>query len=466
MSKQEKILPYILPVIFFLLPWQTLYIFSQYTIAGEVFQYGVVSLYAVELLVVFAYLLYGRLQITKSLQKIVSLTFLLMGFVLASALWAINFDLALGQFAHILVALMLFLLLLDKRTNLQHVAMGLIAGLIIPIGLSVWQVVVGASGASTLFGLAFRDAQTLGDAVLTLENGTRILRAYGSFSHPNIFGGYLVIGLLSLLFVRLGLSPFSKGEWEGVAGRVQKILWLTTFVFLFIGLILTYSQSAWIAIIIAFVCGIGTLFFWRQKIANPLWQSRIRPCRVSIKEVWGSCLLARFKVIALIFSVLIILGSIFGILTLNSIGVSQTSITERAAQYQEWPQVVSDFWIFGSGLGNYTYAVEAFDPSKEWWQYQPVHNAPMLIVGEIGVVGLILVIGWLALIDKLNVNRILADSLSANEEQNAVCRFGSIIALMMGCALLVIAGLDHYLWSQWSGLALVAYVVAMTARVE
>ncbi|KKS10117.1 MAG: hypothetical protein UU63_C0039G0002 [Candidatus Uhrbacteria bacterium GW2011_GWF2_41_430] len=146
--------------------------------------------------------------------------------------------------------------------------------------------------------------------------------------------------------------------------------------------------------------------------------------------------------------------------------LSQTSITERAAQYQEWPQVVSDFWIFGSGLGNYTYAVEAFDPSKEWWQYQPVHNAPMLIVGEIGVVGLILVIGWLALIDKLNVNRILADSLSANEEQNAVCRFGSIIALMMGCALLVIAGLDHYLWSQWSGLALVAYVVAMTARVE
>lgn len=497
-NTKNKIVPFILPVIFFLLPWQTRYIFTEHTIVGEVFQYGIVSLFAVELLVVLAYLLYGRLQIAKQFQKIVSSTFLLMGISLASALWAINFDLALGQFVHILVALMLFLLLLDGRTNLQYVAIGLITGLMIPIGLGVWQVVVGTSGASTLFGLAFRDAQTLGDAVITLENGTRILRSYGSFSHPNIFGGYLVVGLLSLLLVRLGLYPPAKPdpappgflkEQEGVAGRVQKIFWPTTFAFLLIGLIITYSQSAWIAIIVALVCGSLLIFFYSHLDVQSNFASRKLTSSLSKLRSTSRWTLRNFceegdrssrsmSLIAGIFSTFVILGSIFGVLTLNSIGAGQSSITERATQYQEWPQVVSDFWMFGSGLGNYTYAIEAFDNAREWWQYQPVHNTPMLIIGELGIVGLILIGCWVVLIDKLNFKRIFANPLQLPLDEKGgeakpnsassikVYRFGSIITLMMGCSLLVIAGLDHYLWSQWSGLALVAYVMAMTARLE
>jgi len=430
---RNKILPFILPVVFFLLPWQTRWIFAQNTIGGESFEYGVISLYVVEALVVLAFIIYGRLKICQKYQKAVGFSFLILGITFISMLWAINGDVAFGQFVHILIAMMLFLLLLDSRTNLRWVSIGLIAGLMIPIGLGIWQVVIGSSIASTWLGLASRDAQILGDAVLTLENDTRILRAYGSFSHPNIFGGYLVAGLLSLLILPIFSSPHHHPSraTEGSRG-ISRILWYTAAALLLIGLILTYSQSAWIAIIIGLICGIGILFYYRHP-------ERSRG-------------ISRLKVAAGVFSILIILGSIFGVLILNSVGVDQSSISERAEQYQEWPDVASNSIVLGSGLGNYTYSIEQLDQTREWWQYQPVHNTPMLIIGEIGILGLILVIGWLASIDKLNFNRLP--------------KRAPLIALMMGCALLVIAGLDHYLWTQWSGLALVVYVMALTARIE
>ena len=431
MNIRLRLIPYLLPAIFFLLPWQTRWIFAEHTIAGEVFAYGVVSLYAVEVLVVLAFIFYGRLNICRVFKKSVGLALLILGMTSISIFWAINTGVAFGQFVHVLVAMMLFLLLLDSRTKLKYVAIGLVAGIIIPIMLGVWQVLVGGSGEATLLGLAMRDALALGDSVLILENGTRILRAYGSFSHPNIFGGFLVIGLLSLL-----IFPVSSLRKQGSIDR-RSVLWWTTFIILLIGLILTYSQSAWIALIVGLVCGIGVFLVHR----NHERQNRIE-----------GFIRKRFKILAGVFTIFILLGSVFGVLALDRIGLNQGSISERADQYQEWPQVVSSSIVFGAGLGNYTYAVENFDKAREWWQYQPVHNVPMLIVGEIGILGLILVGLWLMSMDKLNFARLP--------------KRAPTVALMMGCALLVIAGLDHYLWTQWSGLALVVYVMALTARVE
>ncbi|MBT3230541.1 hypothetical protein HN358_02045 [Candidatus Uhrbacteria bacterium] len=428
---RTKLIPYITPAIFFLLPWQVRYIFDQQLIVGEQFEFGVISLYIVELLVVLAFIVYGRLRICRAHKKTVGFSFLILCLALISTLWAVNGAVAFGQFVHILVAMMLFLLLLDSRTNLRWVAIGFVAGLVIPIGLGLWQVIVGGSIASTWLGLAARDAQTLGDAVFALDDGTRILRAYGSFGHPNTFGGYLVIGILSLL-----IFPVSSLHRQGSIDR-RSVIWWTAIIILLIGLIITYSQSAWIALIVGLASGVSVLIYLRH------------PERA--KRVEGS-IQTRFKLIAGAFTVLILLGSVFGVLALDRIGQGQSSITERADQYQEWPSIASDSMLLGAGFGNYTYAIEQFDQAREWWQYQPVHNAPMLIVGELGIFGLVLIGLWAASIDKLNFARLPARAPT--------------VALMMGCALLVIAGLDHYLWTQWAGLALVVYVMALTARVE
>ncbi len=422
-----------------MLPWQTRYIFDQHLIAGETFEFGVISLYAVEVLVVLALILYGRLKICRIYQKAVGFSFLILCLALISMFWAINGEVAFGQFVHVLVAMMLFLLLLDSRTNLRWVSIGLIAGLLIPIGLGLWQVIVGSSIASTWLGLAVRDAQTLGDSVLILEDGTRILRAYGTFGHPNIFGGYLAVGLLSLLFL-----PLPKGEVEGVASSSRSISWWISIIVLLIGLILTYSQSAWIALIVGLVCGVLVLLFCHPERKRRIHSSRFFGLWPQNDKT--------LSWLAGLFSILVIVGSIVGVLTLNSIGANQSSITERADQYQEWPRVVSNSIVLGVGLGNYTYAVEQFDQTREWWQYQPVHNTPMLILGELGLLGFVLIGLWITSMDKLNFKRLPAKA--------------PVVALMMGCSLLVIAGLDHYLWTQWAGLALVVYVMALTARIE
>ncbi len=433
-SIKNKILPFALPFIFFCLPWQTRYIFANFKISGHEFEYGVISLYAVEVLVALAFILYWRLKIRVEYQKIVGFGFLFLIITLGSAFFAINQSVGLGQFIHVFFAITLLLLLLDERTCLKRVAFGFVAGLFIPIGFGIWQVFAGWSDASTILGLAIRDAQTLGDAVLTLSDGTRILRAYGSFGHPNIFGGYLVVGLLSALMFRQHKKIAHSERSDESRVHIINLFWnYAMYLVLIIALIFTFSQSAWLALFVAFVCGYMILYFY---------------CHFERRERF-----VRFLPwMAGAFSVIILLGSILGILALSSYENNQVSIIERAEQYREWPSVVSNAWVFGSGLGNYTFAIEQYDSLREWWQYQPVHNVLMLIIGEVGIVGLVILISWFYEIDKLNFSRLPSKR--------------AVVALAMGCALLVIAGLDHYLWTQWSGLALCAYAMAMTVRMK
>ncbi|MBU4452688.1 hypothetical protein KKH24_00310 [Patescibacteria group bacterium] len=439
---KERLLPFVLPLVFFLLPWQIRWIFSQQLIAGNAFEYGVISLYAVEVLVFIALLLYGRLKISADYQKVIGFALLFLLYVFVSSLFAINHAVAFGQLIHIVFAILLFLLLLDKRTNLRHTALGFVLGLVIPCCLGMWQVVTGGSGASTILGLAHRDAQTLGDAVLTLSDGVRILRAYGSFSHPNIFGGYLAVGLLSFL-----LFPTSLSREHGPISWSYFLRPLFILI-LIISLIITYSQSAWLAVVVAFICGLSMWLFVSNSSSNDSKR------KIHLSRFFGqwSGSERTLKWLAGFFVVIVMLGSILGVQALSLAGIGQTSIAQRAEQYQQWPQVAVGSWVLGSGLGNYTYALEGVYSGRWWWEYQPVHNVLLLVIGEIGIAGLVILISWFFAIDKFNFSRFPKRS--------------AVVAMSIGCALLIIAGLDHYLWTQWSGLVLTVYVMAMTVRIE
>jgi hypothetical protein len=403
---RNKIIGFAVPVIFFLLPWQTRWIFVRQQVAGHDFEYGVISLYAVEVLIALALIVYWRLQIKKEYEKQIGFVFLFLIFVSITAVFAFDTQLAFGQMLHVFFALVLFLLLLDQRTCLKKVSIAFFLGLLAPILLGFWQVVAGFSWSSTIFGLAQRDAQALGDAVLTLADGTRILRAYGSFGHPNIFGGYLVICVLSLF-------AFFKNRY--------------VIILPIISIIFTFSQSAWLALIISLICAFIVYKYFNKLKKGFFW-------------------------IAGAFSAVILIGSVFVVIAINNFGFDQSSIFERVEQYSQWPLIASESLAIGSGVGNYIYAIENLNPDLQWWEYQPVHNVPMLIVGEIGLVGLILLILWFYEVDKINYSRLP--------------KKGALIALSMGCALLVISGLDHYLWTQWSGLALCAFVMAITVRID
>lgn len=398
-----KIQKYTLPFFLFLLPWQTRWIFGQELIAGEPFQFGVLSLYATEVLLLLVAIVYFItspdffIKFKNRLGVIIVLIILIISILISN-----NPQLTAVQSLHIAFAILFYFLFVDERTDLQLCLKAFVAGLVIPVILGIFQVVTGGSPASTVLGLASRQAQTLGDAVLTLGDGTRILRAYGSFPHPNIFGGYLVTGIFTLLII--------------LSNKATKNLYWLAFVFLFIGLIATYSQSAWLALI-----SVVAVFFLTPYIfsnASLIFKGGLK---------W-------------IIGVAIIVFSISGVFALEHFGFVNASVVERVAQYREWPQVMEGHWLFGWGIGQYPYAIESIDSTRSWWQYQPVHNVLLLVFGEIGLVGFFGLIFVVIQAVWKNINR-------------------DMLALLF--VLLILGSFDHYLWSNWSGLALCALVLAI-----
>lgn len=417
----KNIFDWLLAGIFFLLPWQTRWIFGQEVIAGQPFEFGVMSLYAVQILVVATFFLVGSLRIEKENIRIARLAMLILVPALGSVVWAISSALAFAQTLHVAMAMMLFVLLLDARVNIRLVVWAFCLGLVVPSLLGMWQFVTGASPASTLFGISAHEATRLGESVTALPDGTRMLRAHGSFQHPNVFGGYLSIALVGLWWL-YATSKNTRERWGILA---MGVIFAMT-------LLLTFSQSAWLALVMAVVVGGMVLKMKRVKLARALV--------IPVAGVF----------IAAALGFVFVSGS--NDVPLQSGELEQRSSSERVAQYNDFFQVMDQphEWLLGHGLGNYLLGLEEVYPWQSWWLYQPIHNVPLLILGEIGLIGVGLVLLWSSTIDKRNFARF------PNRD--------AVVAFMMGNVVLFILFFDHYLWSQWAGLSLISFVMALTVR--
>jgi hypothetical protein len=415
----QRLIRYGVPLFCFFLPWQTRLIINRNVIEGQFFEFGIVSLYAVQAILLFIVAASGWRKINDAYQRVVLLTALLVIPVLLSLFWSQHQELALNALLHISMAMLFFLLLLDERVDVRLVMLSFCAGLIVPVAIGFSQVAIGSSAASTLLGMSAHEASRLGEAVTNFF-GERTLRAHGGFAHPNVLGGYLAVGLATLF----GLWQYAKKDWH-------KYGLILTGAFFAGGLFLTFSQSAWLGLMLALIVSSMIIFLKKTSITKML----VIP--------------VAFLVIGAAFGHVFIEGS-QGFVD-SHIELEQRSLSDRVEEYHQFFAFMSprDYFI-GNGAGNYLFALADEYPYQGWWQYRPIHNVIFLVVGEVGLFGLICVLLWSSLIDKINFARF--------PNQKAVSAFA------MGNVILVILFFDHYLWSQWAGLALVAYVMAMTVR--
>lgn len=422
---KKHVFDYLIFVLFFLLPWQTVYLFNVPRIAGEPSPFGVLGLYAVELLVLLIALtldLSGRgFRVDKESRRPIACMTLIFLAVTVSFIFSDQTLVSLAQVIHLFFAGLLFLLLLEKEISAKHAMAGFVAGLILPSILGCVQVATGGSFGSTWLGLEPRDAARLGEAVIQTSEGSRILRAYGSFPHPNIFGGYVAVGLVSIF----GLWPSAREKW-------QKIFLVGSALMLTVSLILTFSRSAWLGLALAVIVGAIALKL------KPV--SRARMFVIPVAAIF----------IAAVFFMSFGAGIVAR--PGSDASFEERSIDERVLQYQEFPKTLDGRWLIGHGPGTYPWANEEAFPEREWFAYQPIHNVFLLILGELGILGVVAVLVWSSSIDQLNFSRF--------PNRDAVCVF------MMGNVILVVLFFDHYLWTTWAGLALVAYVMALTTKLR
>lgn len=391
----------LLAAIAFLLPWQTRYIFGGGEIDGAVSEFLTMSVYAVEIALLAGIVVCARRWRFREHRKLVIAAGAVLAAIVVSALASDASSIAWHAAMHIAFAIMFFIALLDDEVKLRPIAMSFAAGLVIPILLGIFQIVTGGSGSSTLLGLASRDAQRLGDAIVMI-GGERVLRAYGSFPHPNIFGGYLALAIV-------GIAPLAF-RWRRVALGV-----------LVLGLVATGSRSAIIGVVLAAVA-------------------------VVVMRKWGSRAAAIVTTCALLVGMASVVFAPRVIASIRGGGAAEMrSVIERAEQYAVYPDVLrNENLLLGMGPGTYVQELGATEPGKSVWAYQPIHNAFLLMFAEVGILGSAAIVMFFVVVWR---------SVSARPEAIAPI----VVVISIAC-------FDHYPWSMWPGLALVALALGMSVK--
>ena len=126
--------------------------------------------------------------------------------------------------------------------------------------------------------------------------------------------------------------------------------------------------------------------------------------------------------------------------------LEEKSLAERQAEYHFIDDIIRINPLSGVGIGAYTVAFAGVLPNFPIWTYQPIHNSFALIFAEIGLIGAIGVLLFLYALFR--------------ELPKTASTF-SFIGLLTTLALF-----DHYLWSNWSGLVLLAFAFAMILRLK
>lgn len=238
-----------------------------------------------------------------------------------------------------------------------------------------------------------------------IVNGTKYIRAYGTFPHPNLLSAFLLTTIIFNLW--LILKPNNQ-KW-------QLLLYLSLFLNIF-GLALTFSRASFLALF-------GALFitfisiFWKK-----LWNRRV-------------ALILGFLTFSLVSAFLVLKPFL-----LTRATVEDQASLERIFYAKIGWQIVKTHPLFGVGLGESVLHMQQYSPIPlQPWQIQPVHNYFLLAATETGIVGVLLLI----IIFMLHVKQLL-QSLKYGKTGDMELK---IILLGTFVGYLVLMQFDHYFYT-------------------
>lgn len=290
-----------------------------------------------------------------------------------SIFWAPDIYLALYRYIVLVFGILLFYVI--RRTDFVSAKLVIryfLIGLIAPSLLAIWQFVMQGAVANKYLGLAYHSADVLGASVVETGAG-RFLRAYGSFDHPNILGGVMVLGIILVLYSSL----------QKEINRNKRLFYLITLAIFYLALLVSFSRTAWLALIIS------TPFILLSAWTRGKFQRKLIGFFI-------------FLIIGISTAVILPGRELFLTRVQTESRLEQKSVAEREVYLKQAQEVIIQNPVLGTGVGNYTIAVKQNDNfAYPYWYYQPVHNYWLLIWAELGFFGLLaMVIFWLAIFKK------------------------------------------------------------------
>jgi len=256
---------------------------------------------------------------------------------------------------------------------------------------------------SKWLGASEQVASNLGTSVIETDGG-RWLRAHGTQPHPNILGGLMLIGLALVYYLR---SQEHKSIPLIQRSSPLKSSWLDIiFLLLSTALFFTFSRSAWLVTILLFL--------------SLLINNKFKIFKRELKILLPAMIL----IAALTITYLPIIQS----RVTNAQRLEQQSVSQRLDQLEQAQNILRNNPVIGLGLGNYTNSLQKKYADLPAYEIQPVHNIYLLIISELGIIGLLIFL------------LIIRQTIKQYDSQHAV-----FVAVFVG--LLIIGLFDHYIWT-------------------
>lgn len=272
--------------------------------------------------------------------------------------------------------------------------------------LAITQFILQHSLGSAFYFLGERDISPLtpGAAIASLDGVLR-LRPYGTFSHPNILAGFLLVGG-SVVYSFLSLFPQKK---------MIQLLSVLAIVAASFSLLFTFSRSA-------------LLLFFLLLFVFTVIPSRNR---------------RRMLIIILLLVVLVMLLSPLLYARFTSPDLLGDSLQQRLFLITASMKMIYEHPYVGVGLSQFLPSLASQFPYLTFSLLQPVHNIYLLTASETGVVG---VVGFLVALFSIIRRHIL--------------RYGATPLLLPLILCLLLGLTDHYLLTQQQGRLLFSLVIA------
>jgi O-antigen ligase len=248
--------------------------------------------------------------------------------------------------------------------------------------LGIIQFFLGHSTGLSIIGESFVSHETPGVAKIII-NGAKHIRAYGTFAHPNILAGFLLIPIFIIfgkLFNKLRFSKNSKKiptasadpqtsknklvfSHETTLFNDSKYLLSFLLVINLVGLGLTFSRSA----ILGLFLGLAIFMFHVKYIKSIKW----------------------FIILITLIAFILSFSSI-NFVNKHSSLLSSQSLEERVLYNNVSHETINYRPVQGVGIGQFVINEYMLLPNLDGWRYQPEHNSYLLIFSELGAVGFIL----------------------------------------------------------------------------
>lgn len=299
----------------------------------------------------------------------------MIGVGIVTTIFSVDASLSVYHVLRLILLAGLYLYLLNELTTLSQV--------IVPVALQVFiQAVVGVAQVwrQHSLGLEFLGELKLDPAwsgvSIVWAEGLRSLRAYGLTDHPNLLGGCLAFALI----VIAAWYVDAEARWRAPVGVL--------FALGALGLFLTFSRAAWLALIGGIVGSVAML--WRAH------QTRALAEALSLIGAAGILVLPFAWQDAAFLGVRLDVGDSF-----TNVPIENRSLEERDALTEAANKLFADHALTGVGLGTAPVALRQAQPDFPF-EYQPAHHVLLDVAAEIGVFGAICYLGalagpWLAL---------------------------------------------------------------------